>query len=135
MTDPTQATPRPMYEYAPDTDLLLRFGHLPDCGESAEFPWDCTCQWREAFDNAKRAVNNLDALLAALRALVDTAEEMDDGITEHGWAIEQARAVLAKVEQRAWRADEHRPDMPWEQERAVLTEPEPDLRTGWDRTP
>lgn len=27
------------------SQLVLRAGHLPACGEGAEFPWDCTCDY------------------------------------------------------------------------------------------
>jgi len=38
------------------TDLLLRLGHLPSCGEGAEFPWDCTCDWKGAYERLKAAL-------------------------------------------------------------------------------
>lgn len=27
------------------SQLVLRANHLPSCGEGAEFPWDCTCDY------------------------------------------------------------------------------------------
>ena len=39
-----------------DTDLLLRWGHLPDCGEGAEFPWDCTCDWKGSIERIRAAL-------------------------------------------------------------------------------
>lgn len=41
------------------TELVLRAGHLPSCGEGAEFPWECTCDYEGFMDR-------MGAILAAL---------------------------------------------------------------------
>jgi hypothetical protein len=44
--------------------------------------------------DATRLVAELGKARDALMELLLAAQDMDDGITEHGWAIQKARAVL-----------------------------------------
>ena len=42
-----------------ETQLVLRAGHLPTCGEGAEFPWDCTCDYAGFMDRMGRVLARL----------------------------------------------------------------------------
>jgi hypothetical protein len=51
------------------TELVLRVGHLPSCGEGAEFPWDCTCDYAGAIERLQAAIATLalvDEYLASI---------------------------------------------------------------------
>ncbi len=64
MTDPV-ARDRPDFA-AIRTDLVLSWGHLPSCGEGAEFPWDCTCDYQTRIERMEAVIAAAEA--AALRS-------------------------------------------------------------------
>ena len=46
-----------------EREFVLRVGHLPTCGEGAEFPWDCTCDYAGFMEAAGSLLDRLRAPL------------------------------------------------------------------------
>ena len=39
-----------------ETQLVMRAGHLPSCGDGSEFPWECTCDYGGFMEAMGRAL-------------------------------------------------------------------------------
>lgn len=71
--EPTEREPQTAELEHLSTQLVLRAGHLPSCGEGAEFPWDCTCDYSGFMDEMGRLLARRAPL--ADRERVETLQE------------------------------------------------------------
>lgn len=72
------------------SELVIRFKHHPDCGEGAEFPWDCTCDWEGAYERVRNAM------------ALDAAWQEAEAALPPGWGF--AVAFTNRYRADAWHA-------------------------------
>ena len=85
-----------------ETQLVLRAGHLPSCGEGAEFPWDCTCDYAGFMETmgvvfaerAARQAPDTSGLREALEDLLDDTQHSDHDCGDVDCPVTRARAAL-----------------------------------------
>jgi hypothetical protein len=73
------------------TDLVLRWKHGPRCGEGAEFPWDCTCDFQGSIERMEAVIARAEA--AALPSPEPSTTEVYDFPDDY--TEPEARAFIA----------------------------------------
>ena len=79
------------------TQLVLRAGHLPECGKGAEFPWDCTCDYRGFMDEMGRLLALGEEAIDLLIEGAADAGPSGSANVDHRWWRERHRAFLASL--------------------------------------